>query len=124
MLTISATIKQPPQLSVANIVADILGSQYDLTIVYIGRDRARGLNQQHRGKSYVPNVLSFPLSDTCGEIYICTTVAASEAKKFDLWVPGYLTSVVVHGAPHLKGHDHGAKMDAAEARYIKKYNIT
>lgn len=105
-------------------MTDILGASYDLTVVYIGRQRALSLNHRYRGKTYVPNVLSFPLSDTCGEIYICPEVATKEAASFGLSPKGYLAYLLIHGALHLKGYDHGPKMDAAETHYKKKYRVT
>ena len=123
MLTIASTLTHTPRLSLATIVTAILGPDYDLTVVFIGSQRARTLNQTHRGKSYVPNVLSFPLSETHGEIYLCPEVAKKEAANFSLSPKGYLTYLVIHGALHLAGYDHGTDMDTAEQQYLQRYNI-
>jgi len=123
MLTVATTLKHPPQLPLAPIIDDILGTTYDVTIVFIGPTKARSLNIAHRGKDYVPNVLSFPLSDQCGEIYICPDAARKEAANFALSENGYLTYLIIHGALHLKGYDHGAAMEAREAHYCTTYNV-
>ncbi len=101
----------------------ILGKKYDLTLTFIGETRARKLNIAHRGKSYVPNVLSFPLDDTHGEIYICPTIARHEAKKFDMTDNGYIAFLFIHGCLHLKGYDHGATMERAEQKYVQLFSL-
>lgn len=123
--SITSTIKQPPKrLPLAAIKDKILGTGYELSLVYVGATRATTLNQQYRNKSYTPNVLSFPLSKTAGEIYICPTVADREAQKFGLSKRGYIAYLFIHGCLHLKGYDHGARMDTLERRYIKAFNIS
>jgi probable rRNA maturation factor len=102
---------------------DILGSNYELSLTFIGETRARTLNQQLRGKDYTPNVLSFPLSKHMGEIYICPGVAEIEASKFAMTPSRYIIFLFIHGCLHLKGYDHGATMDSLESKYIKKYRL-
>ena len=124
-VSISHTVKDYPQkLPYEKIKNDILGKRYQLSLTFIGPDRARTLNQNHRGKDYVPNVLSFPLDDTMGEIYIAPAVAKKEAKNFDLTPTGYMGFLFIHGCLHLKGYDHGDTMDKAEKRYLKRYALT
>ncbi len=102
---------------------DILGTRYQVSLVFVGATRAQKLNQTHRGKSYVPNVLSFPLDNTTGEIYIAPTVAKKEAEKFNLSIAGYIQYLYIHGLLHLKGMDHGGTMDKAEMKYRTKYKV-
>tara|TARA_B100000508_G_scaffold139986_1_gene139569 strand:+ start:5314 stop:5688 length:375 start_codon:yes stop_codon:yes gene_type:complete len=123
MLHTASTIKQPPKLRLRPIAEAILGTGYDVTVVFVGKTRARTLNQTTRNKDYVPNVLSFPLTKQCGEVYLCPEVAAREAKNFDLSVNGYLTYLFIHGCLHLKGHDHGPKMDKLEAQYCAQFGV-
>ena len=122
--SITSTIKSTPtRLPVAKIKDAILGKRYELSLVYVGTKRAQSLNQAYRSKSYVPNVLSFPLSDTAGEIFICPKVALKEAKNFDLTPNGYITFLFIHGCLHLKGHDHGDTMDKLERKYLNAFAI-
>jgi len=104
-----------------NIIA---GKKYQLSLVFVGATRARKLNSDTRGKTYVPNVLSFPLSDTAGEIYITPAIAKSEARKFNLTYQGYVGYLFIHGLLHLKGFDHGPKMEKLEQTYLKKFQLT
>lgn len=123
-LSVSNTTKQPiPKIAFAAIKDDILGKRYELSLTFIGAKRAQTLNQNHRQKDYIPNVLSFPLSDTVGDIFICPQVAQKEAKNFELTPQGYIAFLFIHGCLHLKGHDHGATMEKLEARYSKKYQL-
>lgn len=101
----------------------ILGKSYQLSLSFIGADRAKSLNKKYRDKEYVPNVLSFPLDKSIGDIFICPAVANKEAKNFDLTPRGYMAFLFIHGCLHLKGMDHGDTMDKMEQKYLRKYNI-
>lgn len=113
----------PKHLPFERMKRDILGARYELSLVFVGRTRAQALNVAYRKKDYYPNVLSFPLSATEGEIYICPEVAKQQAKKFDMTVDGFMGFLFIHGLYHLKGHDHGDKMDALEASAVKRYGL-
>lgn len=102
---------------------DILGKKYQLSLSFIGTVRAQKLNQVHRNKQYVPNVLSFPLGSNMGEIYLCQKAAAPQARDFNLSARGYIAYLFIHGCVHLKGHDHGDAMDKLERYYLRKYSI-
>lgn len=118
----SAALKYPshPYEKIKN---DILGKKYTLSLAFVGATRAQKLNMEHRKKSYVPNVLSFPLTEDHGEIYITPAVAKKEASKFDMSVEGYMGFLFIHALLHLKGYDHGDTMDKAEKKYCSKYNL-
>ena len=102
----------------------ILGKKYQLSLTFIGPDRAKRLNMEYRNKDYIPNVLSFPLDETTGEIYICPEVSKKEAKNFDLTPRGYMAYLFIHGLLHLKGLPHGDTMDTLERKYVRKFNIS
>lgn len=122
-LTLLHTAKTFPQLPYEEMQDAILGKKYDLTLIFVGEKRAQQLNITHRSKTYVPNVLSFPLDDMHGEIYISPKVAERECGKFDLSYAGYVGFLFIHGLLHLKGMDHGDTMDAAEKRYMKRFGL-
>lgn len=123
-LSISSTVKTYPDWPYQAIKDTILGKQYDVSLCFVGAARAQQYNQTYRGKDYVPNVLSFPLTDQIGEIIICPLVARGEAAKFNLSVDGYIAYLFIHGLVHLKGHDHGDAMEKLEKNYLRKFNIT
>ena len=123
-LAITATIKKYPKHTYVDMADRILGKRYDLSLVFIGKTRAATLNQQYRNKSYSPNVLSFPLDEKTGEIFICPQVAAREAAKYDLSPKNYVAFLFIHGCLHLKGLDHGDTMDKLEQKWIKHFKLT
>lgn len=124
-LTITSTVKKfPPQHPYEQIKTKILGAKYELSLVFVGKEKAATLNKTYRHKTYSPNVLSFPLDEKTGEIIICPQAANSEAKKFALSIDGYIAYLFIHGALHLKGLDHGDEMDKLEKKYLKLFNIS
>ena len=121
--TQTAYTKTYPRLPYERMKDAILGKKYELALVFVGGVRAQSLNQKYRNKSYVPNVLSFPLSKAIGEIYIAPSVAKREAKKYNMTHDGYVGYLFIHGLLHLKGYHHGATMEKAEKKYVRLYNL-
>lgn len=122
--TLTAKTRWYPTLSYHAIKEDILGSEYSLSLSFVGEKRAKALNRTYRQRSYVPNVLSFPLNATTGEIVICPQVAKREAANFAMTPINYIGFLFIHGCLHLKGLDHGATMEKAERRYCLKYKLS
>ncbi len=102
---------------------DILGKDYSLSLVFIGDKKSRSLNYAYRGKTYVPNVLSFPLDKTTGEIFINPAQAKREAASHEMTLQGFIGFLFIHGLLHLEGHHHGDTMEGVEARYKKRYGL-
>lgn len=124
MLDFSNTTKQKLSLSeslLKKIADEILDTSYDVSIVVVGEKRARALNQEYRNKDYIPNVLSFPIDETMGEIFLNPKTARLEAPKFNLKTDQYLYYLLIHSMLHLKGFDHGDEMSSKENFYMKKY---
>jgi len=88
----------------------VLGSRYNLSLVFCGPTLARKLNRERRNKDETANVLSFPLTKNFGEIFIKVPTA-------DFSV-GHL---FIHGLLHLKGFKHGSKMESEEKRFLSSY---
>lgn len=112
-----------PSLPFETMKNDILGKNYELSLVFIGDTRSQRLNQTYRQKSYIPNVLSFPLNETTGEVFINPAQARREAQKHDMSEKGFIGFLFIHGLLHLEGHAHGDTMESAESRYKKKYHL-
>jgi probable rRNA maturation factor len=123
-LSITSTVKSHPTHEYQAMKDAILGKRYNLSLVFIGQKKAAGLNEQYRKKSYSPNVLSFPLDEKNGEIFICPQVAKTQAAKYNLSTDGYVAFLFIHGLLHLKGHDHSDTMDAQEQKYLKRFHIS
>lgn len=120
-LHLSNTTKSRPSIPFAKIKDDILGQGYQLALNLVGEKRARAVNLRSRQKTYAPNVLSFPLGPSAGEIYLTPQVAKREAASFGHSYKRHLTFLYIHGLLHLKGFDHGRKMEQLEERYLAKY---
>ncbi len=120
--TLASSVASYPDLPYATIGTAILGRSYQLSLSFVGQTRASQLNQTYRKKTYVPNVLSFPLDEDTGEIYICPAVARTEAPKHHLSYEQYVQYLFIHGCLHLKGYDHGDTMERQEQRYMRRFN--
>lgn len=105
---------------------------YQLSLVICGDKLAQTMNATYRKKTYRPNVLSFPLSKTEGEIFLNIRKAEREALPAGRQDAQLTTSekravrdriarLFVHGCVHLAGHDHGAPMDRLETSILKSF---
>lgn len=121
--SIFSTIKTYPDLPYQKMKERVLGKTYALSLVFVGETRAKQINESSRQKTYVPNVLSFPLTDTAGEIIICPKAAEKEASSFGLSLEGYIGYLFIHGLLHLKGLDHGAQMEKLEQKHVQYFKL-
>ncbi|MBU4480373.1 rRNA maturation RNase YbeY [Patescibacteria group bacterium] len=112
-----------PSLPFENMKNEVLGKKYELSLVFIGDKLSRRLNKEYRKKDKPTNILSFPLSDTTGEIFINLSFAKKEAKKFDRDFSNFIGFLVIHGLVHLKGFEHSSRMEEKEIKIRKKFNI-
>lgn len=99
----------------------LLGKNYDLTVIFCTPKESQEKNKTYRDKDYPTNILSFPLSDAEGEIYISLSTARRDAKKFEMSYEKFLHLLFIHGCLHLKGHDHGSTMEELEEKYLKTF---
>lgn len=108
-----------PRLLFQKIAMEILGTKYSLSLVLCGDTLGRRLNTQYRKKTYKPNVLSFPLSKTEGEIFLNVRKAEREARAEGISSTKRIAFLFIHACLHLKGLDHGNKMDTLEQKHLK-----
>jgi len=101
----------------------ILGKEYDLSFAFISEKKIKELNKTYRKIDKSTDILSFPLSDHEGEIYICKSEAHKEARKFDRKYENFLSFLFIHGLVHLKGYDHSSTMENIEAKFQKEFGI-
>ncbi|HEV3245295.1 MAG TPA: rRNA maturation RNase YbeY [Candidatus Paceibacterota bacterium] len=119
-VSIKKTTRGPvPRLPFERMAKQILGSGYELSLVICGDSLAQRMNQTYRKKSYKPNVLSFPISKSEGEIFLNVQCAKREAKRYGTTFPKRLALLFIHGCFHLKGLKHGTKMEASEQKVLK-----
>jgi probable rRNA maturation factor len=109
-----------PFLDIKNAV---LGKKYDLSLVFIGNTLSRRLNKEHRGKDKPANILSFPLSKESGEIFIDIKESTKQAPSFEVPAPQFIGQLLIHGLFHLKGHEHGSRMEKEEEKVRRKFGL-
>lgn len=97
-----------------------------LTIRLVGEEEMTQLNQTYRGKQGPTNVLAFPFEappgfeiPLLGDIVICASVVANEAKEQNKPLQAHWAHMVIHGCLHLLGHDHIEPQQAEEMEALE-----
>ncbi|MBN8927526.1 MAG: rRNA maturation RNase YbeY [Rhodospirillales bacterium] len=96
------------------------------TIVLADDRQVRRLNARHRGRNKPTNVLTY--EEPAPEIILARGVVAREAAAARRRAAHHLAHLVVHGALHLRGHDHhhpgeARRMEMAEARILHRIGV-
>lgn len=94
------------------------------TVLLASDAEVRRLNRNFRGKDRPTNVLTFE----SGDIALAAGVVRREAAAARRPVAHHLAHLVVHGALHLRGLDHGGlgearRMEMAEARAMRRLGL-
>jgi rRNA maturation RNase YbeY len=117
----NGTLPSVPFLAIKELV---LGKKYDLSVSFVSPAVAQHINIERRGKEYIPNTLSFSLTNTSGEIIMCRSAIKTQYKEFGMDHDTYLVFLLIHSMLHLKGYEHGATMEKAEARYLARFKAS
>ena len=81
----------------------------EIQVSFVSPKKIQKINQEMRGKSYTPAVLSFPYYDRTedgillGEILICKPEARKLAKKNGVTLDEQINALIVHGTKHILG---------------------
>jgi len=117
--------------AIARLAARVLDAERApvtaLSITLVGPARIRSLNRTHLGHDRVTDVIAFahviggrargrtdaprrpPVRPSLvGDVYICPSVAAAQARALGIGAREELRRLVVHGVLHVTGHDHPA----------------
>jgi probable rRNA maturation factor len=84
----------------------------ELSLLLVGADHMRRLNQRFAGNDYATDVLAFPMMDDdngfllLGDVVVCPSVAQQNAGQAGRSLRDELDALVVHGTLHLLGYDH------------------
>ncbi len=123
-IDIKTTIRgSVPRIPFVEMAHAVLGTNYTLSLVLCGDHLAQRMNKQYRNKTYVPNVLSFPLDKKDGEIFLNIRKAAREARQMDTPVIKRTALLFVHGLFHLRGMDHSDRMEAQEQLILQRFHL-
>jgi len=100
-----------------------LGKKYRLNLVFTTPAHIKSLNLMYRNIAKPTDILSFPISKSEGEIYICLGEARKAAKDFDRSYENFILFLFIHGCVHLKGYDHSATMERIETGLRKRFKV-
>lgn len=92
----------------------LLGKTYMLNVIFIGDAHSRKLNRSYRSKDKPTNILSFSIDKKEGELYVNLAQVKREVKLFERPFENLILFLLIHGMLHLKGFDHGSRMEAKE----------
>ncbi|KAB2319719.1 rRNA maturation RNase YbeY [uncultured Thiobacillus sp.] len=123
----------PGRAQIRRWVAAALERAAVITVRLVDADEARALNRNFRGKTYVPNVLTFEYGEISpgmlgGDVVICAPVVEREAREQGKTLQHHYAHMTVHGVLHLQGYDHVDPVDAGimetrEAVILKRFRI-
>lgn len=112
-----------PTLPFLRIKEAVLGKRYELSMVIASDKLSQKLNVQYRNKTYIPNVLSFPIDEKHGEVFLNLRQARREHKEREESYDYFVALLFIHACLHLKGSTHGSTMEKQEARLLAKFAI-
>ncbi|QHJ10150.1 Endoribonuclease YbeY [Paraglaciecola mesophila] len=110
-------------------------SNQEITVRIVDIKESQDLNYTYRGKDKPTNVLSFPFEappglslNLLGDLVVCASVVATEAKEQNKALAHHWAHMIVHGALHLLGFDHitddeAQQMEAIEVIILKQFSI-
>jgi rRNA maturation RNase YbeY len=114
------TRRPAPRLPFEAVAKAVLPA-WDVSLAFMGARRARALNIRLRGKSYVPNVLSYATGSRSGEIIVCLEEARKQAPRYGMSEAVFVLYLFIHGTIHLKGGVHGATMERSERKLLARF---
>ena len=123
-LSITNETKSNPPISGLLFVKmkdEILGKNYALSLAFVSASEIQKLNLIYRKKDMPTDVLSFSYGKQEGEILICEKIAREKAAAFSRAPRAHLIFLFIHALLHLKGMLHGSRMEAQEAKWLKKF---
>ncbi len=101
----------------------------EISVLFASDAEAARLNAQWRQKTYAPNILSFPASQTqdvpegepkpLGDLILAVGTVTREAAEQGKPLTSHLTHLIVHGTLHLLGFDHIEERDARRMETVE-----
>ena len=114
---------------IGRVLSSLDCNECEISILFVGDQGIRDLNQRFRGVDRSTDVLSFPqlfegLPETSGtlilgDVAISLETSLRQTKKHGLSLEEELTLLLIHGILHLLGYDHELS-DHEEERMRKK----
>lgn len=101
----------------------VLGNEYELNLIITKKDEMLKLNRNYRKLNEMTDILSFPINEKEGEIFLCPEIALKEASKFGRNYENFIKFLFIHGLTHLKGLEHSSKMESEEEKIRKTFRV-
>lgn len=107
-------------------ILKIKHEKIELSLNFVGDKKIKALNNKHRHKNKVTDVLSFPLGDgtmskydimPLGDIFICFPFVKKQSKLENKNLKDELSRLSVHGLLHLLGYDHEKSKNDADKMF-------
>jgi probable rRNA maturation factor len=115
------TRRSVPRFAYSAVAEEVLPS-WEVSLAFVGPAKARALNEELRGKDYIPNVLSYIAGEKNGEIIICLAEAAKQAPAHAMSEREFVLYLFIHGLLHLKGWAHGGTMERCERTLLTRFS--
>lgn len=112
-----------PSLPFSLMKERVLGKSYALSLVIAGDRHSKALNLRYRKKSYVPNVLSFPVEKKTGEIILNLGEAKRQCAQREESFRFFVALLFIHSMLHLKEYRHGSTMEKQEQKLLSTFHI-
>lgn len=101
-------IKKVRQIAKEILKESDVSGDVELSLNFVGKRKAKKLNQQYRNKDYIPGVLSFPMQEQSpdgklqlGDVMVCYPEARAEARKRERLVIEIIREWLEHGIDNL-----------------------
>ncbi|MEO8202887.1 MAG: rRNA maturation RNase YbeY [Betaproteobacteria bacterium] len=120
----SRSKRTPAPAKLRRWIRSSAGGPAEVTVRMVGPTEGRRLNRAYRGNDYATNVLTFAYSPRSGDIVLCPSVIAREAREQGKPLESHYAHLAVHAMLHMRGYDHEAdddaeRMERAEIRLLK-----
>ncbi len=114
----------PHKIPFQKIKDEVLGTNYNLSILICSDALALSINKKFRKKDYTPNTLSFSYGPHSGEIILNQKQSDKEAASFSHTKFEHFLFLYIHSLLHLKGYTHGHQMEKEERKLFAKFRNT
>ena len=120
-----------PRHRVARWLRTALAVPAEVTVRIVGAEEGRALNRDFRGKDQATNVLTFDYQRepvVIADLVLCAPVVEREAAEQGKPLAAHYAHLLIHGALHAQGWDHGRvaearRMEARERELLHELGI-
>jgi len=101
-------LKAIRQKSIEILKSHKLSEKTELSILFVGKRKAKKFNEDYRKMDYIPEVLAFPMHEfgldgvlRLGDVLICFPLAREYARKRNKMVQEVIDELLIHGIKNL-----------------------